>query len=173
MIYIVRHGQTEWNKIKRIAGRTDIELNQQGILQAQQIADMFKDVKFDVVISSPLKRTLQTAQIITKTPIVIDERLIERSNGELEGKMVKDVPQDLDFNNENETRFNIENIKDFRKRILSFCNDLTTKYKGKNVLVTTHSGVILYIRCFFEGEPKDNNFNLYKVSNCEILKYEN
>lgn len=173
MIYIVRHGQTDWNKEKRIAGRADIELNMQGVLQAEQTAAKLKDVNFDAVFSSPLKRTLQTAQIITKLPVITDDRLIERSNGELEGKLAKYMPKDINFNDENEKRFNIENIKDFRKRIFDFWQDITNNYKGKNVLVVTHSGVIIYTRCFFEGEPKDFNYNKLVLKNCEILTYNN
>ncbi len=49
MIYIVRHGETSWNLEKRTMGRIDIELNEQGILQAQQAANKLKDINFDVV----------------------------------------------------------------------------------------------------------------------------
>ena len=53
MIYIVRHGQTNWNLEKRNQGRKDIELNEKGILQAKETAEKLKDKKFDIVYSSP------------------------------------------------------------------------------------------------------------------------
>ena len=65
MIYIVRHGQTDWNTIGRIQGWQDIELNGRGIEQARIIREKLKDVEFDEVISSPLKRALRTAKEIT------------------------------------------------------------------------------------------------------------
>ena len=50
---------------------------------------------------------------------------------------------------------------------------LEKKYAGKNVLVVTHAGVSIYVRCYFEGEPKDGNYNNYKLKNCEVLEYDN
>lgn len=64
MIYIVRHGQTDWNLEGRYQGRTDIDLNETGIKQAEKIRQELKSVKFDKVFSSPLKRAYKTAQII-------------------------------------------------------------------------------------------------------------
>ena len=65
MIYIVRHGQTDWNVEGRNQGRTDIELNETGIKQAEEIAKKLEGKKFDMVFSSPLKRAYKTAQIIS------------------------------------------------------------------------------------------------------------
>lgn len=172
MIYVVRHGQTDWNKEKRIAGRRDISLNEVGISQAKITAEKLKEVHFDVVFSSPLKRTMQTAEILTNQKIQKDERIIERSNGDLEGKLHKDVPT-LDYNDPKERRFNIETITDFRARIRDFWEDITKNYQGKNVLVVTHAGVTIYTKCFFEGEPKDGDYDKLKLNNCEVLTYDN
>ena len=62
MIYFVRHGQTEWNKIGRMQGRIDIELNNEGKQQAMIVREKLKGVKFDKVFSSPLKRAVETAE---------------------------------------------------------------------------------------------------------------
>ena len=172
MIYVVRHGQTDWNKEKRIAGRVDVELNEIGIAQAKITAEKLKDIKFDYVFSSPLKRAMQTAQIITKQKIIQDARLIERSNGDLEGKLHKDVPK-LDYNDPKEQRFNIEPITAFRERIFSFWNEITQKYKNKNILVITHAGITIYTKCFFDGEPSNGDYAKLKLQNCEILTFTN
>lgn len=173
MIYIVRHGQTDWNFLGRYGGRIDVELNDKGIHQAKEIHEKLKNIKFDIVISSPLIRALKTAQIITSNEIITDERIIERCNGELEGKLKTEIKEKINFNDPNEKRYNIENIIDFRKRINSFFEEITRTYKGKNVLVVTHAGVGIYARCFFEGEPKSGNYLDYKLNNCEILQYNN
>ncbi len=173
MIYIVRHGETSWNLEKRTMGRIDIELNEQGILQAQQAANKLKDIKFDVVFSSPLKRAFQTAQIITKLPIIKDERIIERCNGELDGKLKSEIPADFTFNDENETRFGIENLHDFNKRVADFWRDVRTNYPGKNVLVVTHNGVIIATKVFFEPNHTGANLTHLKVDNCAVLTYPN
>lgn len=173
MIYIVRHGQTEYNVIGRYGGRIDVPLNEKGIEQAHELHDILKDIKFDLVFSSPLQRALKTAEIICDNEIIKDDRIIERDNGELEGKLKSEILELPDFNNPNEKKYNIENIVDFRNRIYNFFKDINENYKGKNILVVTHAGVGIYARCFFEGEPKDNNYMNYKIGNCEVLKYNN
>ena len=90
-IYVIRHGQTNWNKERKIQGHTDIELNEEGIKQAEKAYEDIRKLKIDMVICSPLKRTRKTAEIITKDrncPIIYDESLIERGFGMLEGIVI-------------------------------------------------------------------------------------
>ncbi len=173
MIYLVRHGQTNWNKLGKIQGHQDIELNDEGRNQAKVVKEKLKNVKFDMVFSSPLKRAEETAKIISEQTITIDDRLIERFNGELEGKSKVEITVWPEFNNSNDTSYGIEPLDDFKARINSFLDDITTKYKGKNILIVTHAGVCLYVRCYFEGEPNDILDKHYKMKNCEVLTYEN
>ena len=120
MIYIVRHGQTDWNLNGRYGGRIDVPLNEHGIDQAKQIREELININFDVVFSSPLIRAYTTAQIISDNNIIKDDRIIERSNGDLEGKLKSEINVKIDFNDPNENRYNIENIIDFRNRINNF-----------------------------------------------------
>ena len=173
MIYIVRHGQTNYNVEGRYGGRIDVPLNKKGISQAHELHEILKDVQFDLVFSSPLQRALETARIICDNEIIKDERIIERDNGNLEGKLKVEIVEFPDFNDPNETKYNIENITDFRNRIYDFFNDIKEKYHRENILIVTHAGVGIYARCFFEGEPKDGNYMNYKMGNCEVLKYNN
>ena len=175
MIYIVRHGQTDWNVVGRYQGRKDIELNQKGKEQARKIKEQLKDVDYDLIFSSPLKRAVETANIITDNNInlIKDDRLIERNNGDLEGKLKSEILEEIDFNNPNGSGHGIENINDFRKRIFDFFNYITNKHSEKNILVVTHAGVGIYARCYFEGEPLNNDYSLYKFKNCEVIKYKN
>lgn len=173
MIYIVRHGQTYWNLEGRYAGRIDIELNDIGVEQAKEIYEKLKDVKFDKVFSSPLKRAYKTAEIICNKDIITDDRIIERCNGELEGKLKTECNETINFNEPNETRYGIEPINIFRKRISNFFDDITKNYVGKNILIVTHAGVGIYARCYFEGEPDNEDYSQYKLKNCEVLKYNN
>ena len=66
MIYVVRHGQTDWNLEGRFQGRIDIPLNEKGKSQAKKTKEKLEGIKFDKVFSSPLKRALETAKIITE-----------------------------------------------------------------------------------------------------------
>ena len=88
-ILLTRHGQTEWNVLKKVQGKANIALNETGENQALITAQNLIDEEIDLIISSPLKRALQTAEIINKTkniPLIIDERISERDFGEFEGK---------------------------------------------------------------------------------------
>ena len=73
MIYFVRHGQTDWNKLGRIQGHSDTELNEEGKNQAQIVKEKLNGIKFDKVFSSPLKRAKETAQIICNQEIIFDD----------------------------------------------------------------------------------------------------
>lgn len=171
MIYFVRHGQTEWNKLGKMQGHIDIELNSEGREQAHIVKEKLHSIKFDMVFSSPLKRATETAKIICDQEIIIDNRLIERHNGELQGKLKTEIKIFPDFNNPNDTRFGIEPLNIFKDRINSFLDEMVKKYKDKNILVVTHAGVCLYVRCYFEGEPNGNLSEKYKLKNCEVLSY--
>ncbi len=169
MIYYVRHGETDWNVQGIYCGQTDVELNEKGIEQAKEIKNKLAMINFDIVISSPLKRAMKTAQIIHDGEITTDKRIQERYNGKLEGA-VKGA-EDINFSDPNESRYDIETLPKFRKRINEFWDDVTEKYKGKNVLVVSHSGVGLYSQAYFKGEPENGDYSLYKIKNCEIVEF--
>lgn len=171
MICIVRHGQTDWNIAGKNQGHTDIELNQTGIAQARELARKLEEIRFDLVISSPLKRALKTAEIIRSGSILCDERIKERYNGELEGRT--DAASLVDFSDPKDTRYGIEPLPLFRKRIREFWDEILQKYPEKNVLVVTHAGVVIYTQAYFKGEPADGNFLSYKIGNGEVLKFTN
>lgn len=73
-------------------------------MQARKLKEIFKEIKFDVVITSPLVRVIETANEITDIEMITDERIIERSNGELESKLKSEITEDIDFNNQNEKK---------------------------------------------------------------------
>lgn len=93
-ILLTRHGQTEWNLLKKVQGKADIELNEKGIQQAEETRDFLKNEKIDLILCSPLKRALQTAEIINQgrnIRMIIDERVSERDFGEFEGMPNTDI----------------------------------------------------------------------------------
>lgn len=84
MLYIMRHGKTDWNAKHKLQGRTDIPLNEEGIQMAEQAKEKYKDVNFDICYCSPLVRAKQTAEIVLEgrnIPIVYDDRLMEMCFG--------------------------------------------------------------------------------------------
>lgn len=93
ILYIIRHGETQWNKEKRLQGRSNVLLNEYGRELARITGEALKEIHFDVVYSSPLDRAYETAQIITggRRDIIKDERLIEISFGVHEGMPVSEL----------------------------------------------------------------------------------
>ena len=176
MIYVVRHGQTDWNLEGRCQGWADIELNQMGLEQAAELAKKLSSVKFDVCFSSPQKRALKTAQIIYRGEIIVDQRIKERGKGELEGRTgVKQLVQQLGINyyDPNENRYGIEKLSDFENRVHAFWNEVSKKHVGKNVLVVTHGGVVMCSRAYFDGVPEDQDIYRYRPDNCEVWQIDN
>ena len=88
MLYILRHGQTDWNAEYRTQGQTDIPLNDNGRQMARDLRVKYADLSFDICYCSPLQRAVETAQIFlegTKTQIIYDDRLKEMCFGICEG----------------------------------------------------------------------------------------
>lgn len=166
-IILVRHGQTDWNVKDLLQGRTDIELNETGKKQAIETANNLQNMKVDAIYTSPLKRTICTANEINKTrnlEIIIDERLIERGFGEYEGKSGVDFRKYWDFD-ANLAEANVEPIKDLFSRAISLLKELSNIYKDKNVLLVTHNGVNLAVTSILQGLIP--NIFEYNLKPCE------
>jgi broad specificity phosphatase PhoE len=94
-IYLVRHGDTEWSPMRRLAGRVDLPLTEIGEANATKLKPRLAQVAFDRVYTSPLQRARRTAELAGfGERAIVDERLIEMSFGEYEGRNVKDIRVD-------------------------------------------------------------------------------
>lgn len=133
-LYLVRHGETEWNKQYRYYGRTDIPLNDEGRRQAEKIGDLLKDISFDKIYSSPLLRAKQTEEMIAhrKNGMAHGERkitleLAEQDLGIFEGYTYQELqthfPEQVKMWNEDfkKAPHGGETFDDFYKRIFTFC----------------------------------------------------
>lgn len=88
MLYIMRHGKTDWNACHKLQGRTDIPLNDEGRMMAAEAGKKYADIHFDICYSSPLVRAKETAEIFMQgrdVPVYTDDRLIEMGFGIYEG----------------------------------------------------------------------------------------
>lgn len=177
MIYITRHGQTDWNVQKKVMGKWDEPLNNTGINQAYETKNYLYNKDIDLIICSPLLRAKQTAEIINEDrnlPIIYDDRIAERDFGEFEGMQTSN----FDFNSywnyyKNEQYRQAENIQVFFDRIYNFLNDIVKKYSDKNVLIVAHGGVSIPVTCFFnEKIPTGSLIEAGLVlGNCQVLTY--
>lgn len=173
-ILFVRHGQTEWNVLNRVQGSVDIELNEVGKSQAHDTEKLLKDEQIDLIISSPLKRTVETANIINEgrnIPIVIDNGVVERSFGVYEGKDRKTIDFGIFWNRfTNEPIEDGECLSDFLDRINNFLKRLKENYEGKRVLIVSHGGVSMAMQYIFNGPDEDGHIPK-GVKNCEVVKF--
>lgn len=175
-IYVVRHGQTEWNVLRKMQGSADIPLNENGINQAKQTKQNLKNTKFDIIFCSPLIRAKQTAEIINEEKnlkIIYDERLRERNYGEFEGTSKSSFNYNEFWAYNNNIKYNkAENVQDFFNRIYNFLDDIKSSYSNKNILIVCHAGVVKAIECYANGMMKDEEIGPYLPDNASINEYE-
>lgn len=171
-IYIVRHGEVPHNALKQYNDE-DEDLTEKGIMQAKEVRDKIKNMKFDVIISSPLIRTRHTTNIINvnNNEIIFDDRIKERSAGNLSGKSIEDEDRDEYWNYYTTKQYGTaENIKTFFERVYNFLDELKTK-EYESVLIVAHSGVSKAFSGYFNGIG-DGKFLHRGLKNCEIKEYE-
>ena len=173
MVYLVRQGQTDWNLFGRCNGSTETFLNQTGLEQAEQQAENIQDVRFDACFCSPKKRTRQTCEILTKEPVVLDDRLVEIGCGAFEGEEETADMMKRFWQAAAKGERGTEKIEDFMKRSFDFCDMLAREYKGKNVLIVTHAANIRAINYYFLGKPADYDFNQTPVKSGGLMLFEN
>ena len=151
-MYIIRHGQTPWNAYKCLQGRSDVDLNENGIYLAELTGKALRDVTVDMAFTSPLIRAKHTAQCILagrEVPIIEDERLIEISFGIYEGccyaEENRQVPQQWIENFFHAPQDYVaapggESLDDVEKRTRDFMEDICSRkeLQDKTILVSTH-----------------------------------
>jgi len=175
-LYVVRHGQTDENASGTMQGRTvNSQLNRMGVMQAQDVKNKLKDIKFTVCYTSPLIRAWSTAMIIAgdKVEIKQDDRLIERYLGDLEGKdrETYDVSKYWDYElNSNDK--GVEPIRDILNRCEDFIKFLEENYKeDDNILIVSHSAIVKMMQNKFENRDYPNKLIAYDIKNCYYKCY--
>lgn len=144
---LVRHGQTDWNRLEIIQGREDNPLNALGRQQAEESAAFLSQEEWDVIVSSPLSRAVHTAQAIATAcgiehkAILLDERFIEREFGTASGQPVKGIYEAVQADDQ-ERIPGLETEDEMRSRVLEGMNHLVDTYPGKRIIVVCHSHAI-------------------------------
>lgn len=149
-LYIIRHGETDWNKEKRLQGRSDTELNEYGIELAMITSLALKDIHFDYIYSSPLKRAYKTAEIIRRdrdVEIKTDDRLLEIAFGVMEGVPMKDRPESFQkfftAPAEYEAPEGGESYEELVERTKEFIEDVVVpaSYNCERMLIVAHGAL--------------------------------
>lgn len=155
-IYLVRHGETEWNVKRLMQGHGDSSLTKNGIKQAKEAANKLKSVHFDEVFSSDLGRAHSTAKIIIqerKLAIKTTAFLREKNLGKYDGRDYEVFQGELKAYSEEFSKLpsqekfkfkypTMESDEEVITRLLRFLREVAIAYTGKMILVVTHAGVI-------------------------------
>lgn len=174
-IYLVRHGQTNYNLKRLVQGRIDEPLNKTGIKQAKQTGQLIKQLnfKFDKIVSSPLSRAFETAYLIAKKNnykdnIILDNLLVERDFGKYELTEIKESFPIVMQEGFNENGF--EDTETLKKRIKSAISNLYLNHSDQTLILTVHAHVIRTIYVLMD-ENKYTYTNFY-LGNCSIHVFD-
>ena len=179
MIYFVRHGQTDANLNKIVAGQQDVPLNAHGLEQAKETATYLKGIQFSACYCSPLLRAKQSCAEILKyhrnlTPIY-DDRLKARDYGKVTGQ----PETSINFNrwkvgadDEQTATLEMETIEQFYQRVANFFDEILEKHVNQNVLVVAHSCIGRVATGYFNGIPDDQDFSALKVPNAKVVMFD-
>ena len=171
MLYLVRHGETVLTPTRKFSGVSalDPELTADGLAQAERVAVEVAKLKPDVLISSPLQRTRQTAEAIaaaTGLEIVYDKDWYELSFGTWDGKSIEEVkaetPDDYQawLNSSSYRPGGGESYDEARIRVEAAMEKIVAEYPGKKVVIVTHNGVIKSAANIAIGGPNDGVFHM-------------
>ena len=170
-IYIVRHGQTEWNLLGKTQGHGNSDLTPKGIEQAELLADSMTKYPIDYIYSSDLGRAYQTAEIIgNKLNIEVEktEALREMNFGTWEGRIIKDIiEEDPELYKmwRNEPHLakipQGETLSQIKERTDAFIKEINEKYAGKHIVLVTHSLCArIMLLSFLDSDVK----NIYRIN---------
>ena len=153
-LFLIRHGQTDWNIARRFQGQSDVPLNQTGRQQAKALADRLSAEHFDFVYSSDLQRAAESATIICRSGFQSDARLREVNFGDWEGLTYDEIkskhPEPLAawetdiFKN---APPNGETLEQLSARVRSMLDELYANYKEQTVLIVAHGGALQVLLC--------------------------
>lgn len=158
---LVRHGQTDWNLDGRYQGRADVALNETGQDQAEQLARELAGQPIDLVVSSPLKRSMDTALAIARgrgLAVRTDPRFREINLGEWEGQLSTEIAVRYPalhqrwIDDPGSTRPpGGETIAEVHDRVIPAVEELGAGNSGRMICVVTHKVIMVVIRCHYLG----------------------
>ena len=180
MLYIMRHGKTDWNELHKLQGRTDIPLNEKGREMAEQVREECAEIGFDVCYTSPLIRARETAQIALDglgVPIITDDRLVEMCFGKYEGsENAADIPGSpiKTFFEEPEKYKGAEGAETFDElfaRTGEFIEEVIKPElsQNKNVLIVGHGAMNSSIICQIKQKKLDKFWEA-GIPNCKLIR---
>lgn len=182
-IYLTRHSKTVWNKERRLQGRLDSDLLEEGIENAKALRNYIvnNNIHFDYIYSSPILRAYKTAQIVFyDSHIILDNRLMEMNFGDFEGRKISELLDEPLYQNlwnhpEKFTRIpDGESYNDVIKRVSSFLEDLKLLDRNSSVFIMTHGMCFIVILAVMLHLKKEDfvTINQNVVEGCSLTLVE-
>lgn len=179
-ILLIRHGETEWNAVRRLQGHLDIALNAEGRRQAAALGQALLEEEIDVIVSSDLQRAMQTAQSLASPrgmEIELDSGLRERCYGAFEGVLYSEIAgrfpeayarwqaRDIDARFPDGERKG-ETLREFNDRAVATITRLATRHQNKKIAMVTHGGVLecAYRAATGVGLSSPRDFDIFNAS---------
>lgn len=184
-LIIIRHAEAEGNTKRLFQGWTDGKLTEKGHIQAKRVAERLKETEIDVLYSSSLSRTLQTASYISEMkglPIIRTDKLKEINGGDWEDVRWDELPgrwpeQYDTWENRPHLHAmpNGETMEEFQLRLIEEIKLIIDENKDKNICIVTHGTAIKALMCHFRSCSLEEMFNIQWCDNTAvtIIEYEN
>jgi broad specificity phosphatase PhoE len=181
LISTIRHGLTELNRDRRVGGRLDVPLIDEGRRQAEEARTRLQGTVFDVVVSSPLVRAIETARIVTGWPlerIEIDELCTERSFGAMEGIDPAEVPMrfpHVKYLRIGHVAYSLnppggESFDALHERAHRFLDGLLARHRGCRILVASHQNFLQQLHGVLRGMDPYESLE-HDILNCELNRF--
>lgn len=172
-IYLIRHGETDWNLQGRFQGREDIALNENGIRQARLCGEALKEDHFDAVITSPLIRARRTAEIIADyvniNKVILEKDLIERDFSKVSGL----TPKERDEFYASGEPDDKEPWEDLCRRMISCMKRYGKKYKQGNIIMVSHGASINAVLSILSRGEIGTRKTVLKNTCINVIDYQN
>lgn len=178
LVMTIRHGLTELNRDRRVGGRVDVPLIDEGRMQALEARDRFSGIPFDVVISSPLARAIETAELVTGWPrdrMEIDEGCIERSFGLMEGMDPNAIPErfpHVKYLRIEQVGYSLnppdgESVDALHERAHGFLHGVLQRHVSARVAVFSHQNFLQQMHGVIRGQDPYHSLE-FDILNCEL-----
>ncbi len=185
-LYLLRHGETDWNVTWRLQGSTDVPLNETGIAQAQDAAIRYKDIPFTQVYTSPLQRAVCTARIIAEShglPVIVDERIREMNFGLLEGSTPEESSQNPVLSVARSNLFDHperyvptgdgESYEEVHNRCRDFLEDIRNRHdSGDHILISAHGALCKALMRAINNTPVEEFWHTPPQENCSVIEID-
>jgi broad specificity phosphatase PhoE len=182
-IYLVRHGQTAWNKEEIFRGRTDVPLDETGLRQAELAGEYFKEMEIHAIYSSPLSRALETAQKIAQfhnTKVQPLQGILDMSFGRWEGQSHLDIQKnDREIYRQWREEPHLarlpsgESLDDVRVRAMAALEEVIRNHPGKTLILVSHRVVNKVLICGILGLDNSHFWQITQDTTAiNLIKYK-